>query len=395
MAKSVKGIVDRGNGTFRVMVSVTENGKRKFVTRTAHSQQEAIKLHTKLMSQKYDGTLTQQPKGNLGDYLTRWLKEYATANLSQSTFRGYEYIINHHIIPTIGGLPLKKLRPENLQQYYADKMKSGLSSTSVRHHHTLLHRALKQACRWGLLSRNPADADMVTPPQNRRLEMHTLTENQVSDVLQKATTDTYHCLFYLALQTGLRRGELLGLRWIDINLDFAELSVSRSAVQCPGGEIIFKTPKTTRSRRTVALSPQTCITLRQYLKNQTAIQARGNITFSKDALVFCQVNGKPLKGNTVWRAWHVMLKRMGITGIRFHDMRHTMATLMLQAGIHPKIVQERLGHASISTTLDLYSHVSPGLQQAAAAKLDNIFTKENVTKLLPSALKIDKIEAII
>ena len=224
----------------------------------------------------------------------------------------------------------------------------------------------------GAGQRNPAD--LVSPPQNKRLEMHTLTESQVNEVMGKAPTDTYHCLFYLAMQTGLRRGELLGLRWTDINLDFAELSVARSAVQCPGGKVVFKAPKTVRSRRTVALSPQTCIVLRQYLDNQMAIRARLDIKkWPKDALVFSQLNGDPLKGNTVWKAWNTMLKRMGITGIRFHDIRHTMATLMLQAGVHPKIVQERLGHASIATTLDLYSHVSPGLQQAAAKKLDAIF----------------------
>ena len=226
--------------------------------------------------------------------------------------------------------------------------------------------------------------------------MHTLTDEQIADVLREATTDTYHCLFYVALQTGLRRGELLGLRWTDINLDFAELSVMRSAVQCPGGEVTFKTPKTKRSSRTVALSPQTCIVLRRYLENQIAIRARLQTRLAKDALVFSQLNGSPLRGNTIWKAWHTMLQRMGITGIRFHDIRHTMATLMLQAGIHPKIVQERLGHASIATTLDLYSHVSPGLQQAAAGKMDDLISS-NVNRYhsVTTASEIDKVEAVI
>ena len=215
-------IEKRSNGSYRVHVSLTENGIRKQITRTAHSPQEAEKLRTKLMNQKYEGILSRQPKGNLGDYLKRWLSEYAVTNLSPSTYTGYECIVRYHITPAIGGVSLKNLKPEILQNYYASKVKSGLSSTSVRHHHTLLHKALKQACRWGLISRNPADADMVTPPRNARPEMHTLTDEQIADVLREATTDTYHCLFYVALQTGLRRGELLGLRWTDINLDFAE-----------------------------------------------------------------------------------------------------------------------------------------------------------------------------
>jgi len=372
MAKG--SIIKRGNA-YAVKVGYRGmDGKWRQVWRSAKTPRQAELLRNKLLAEHDAGTLTQT-KGNLGDYLNRWLNEYATTNLSPSTFKGYEYIVRYHLVPTIGGLPLKNLRPEHLQSYYTGKIKAGLSSTSVRHHHTLLHRAFKQACQWGIMSRNPAD--MVKAPSNRRLEMHTLTESQVNEVLGKATTDTYHCLFYLALQTGLRRGELLGLRWTDIDLTLAEMSVSRSAVQCPGGKVIFKTPKTTRSRRTVALSPQTCIVLRQYLDNQMTIRARLRITFAKDALIFSQLDGNPLKGNTVWNAWHIMLKRMGITDIRFHDIRHTMATAMLRAGVHPKIVQERLGHASIATTLDLYSHVSPGLQQAAAAKLDSIFMNDN------------------
>ena len=393
-----RGSITQRGDSFRVRVSLTENGQRKQVTVTAHSPQEAEKLRTKLMNQKYEGILAQSPKGNLGDYLKRWLNEYASTNLSPTTYTGYEYIIRYHITPAIGGVALKNLKPEILQNYYASKVKSGLSSTSVRHHHTLLHKALKQACRWGLISRNPADADMVTAPRNARPEMHTLTNEQIADVLRKATTDTYHCLFYLALQTGLRRGELLGLRWTDINLDFAELSVMRSAVQCPGGEIIFKTPKTKRSSRPVALSPQTCIVLRRYLDNRMAVRSRldKNAKWPKDALVFSQLNGDPLKGNTVWKAWNTMLKRMGITGVRFHDIRHTMATLMLSAGIHPKIVQERLGHASISTTLDLYSHVAPGLQQAAAGRMDDLISANvNRDQIVTIASKIDKVESVI
>jgi integrase len=388
MAKG--SIIKRGN-TYAVKVGYRGmDGQWRQVWRTAKTPRQAETLRNKLLAEHDNGTLTQT-KGNLGDYLNRWLNEYAGANLSPSTLKGYEYIIKHHIVPTMGGLPLKNVHPEHLQQYYAGRMKAGLSSTSVRHHHTLLHRAFKQACQWGVMSRNPAD--MVSPPPNQRLEMHTLTDMQVNEVLAKATTDTYHCLFYLDFQTGLRRGELLALRWSDIDLDFAEMSVTRTAVQCLGGKVMFKAPKTKRSRRTVALSPQTCIVMRQYLEKQKATLARLRIKFDNDRLVFSQLNGDPLKGNTVWRAWHIMLKRMGITGIRFHDIRHTMATAMLRAGVHPKIVQERLGHASIATTLDLYSHVSPGLQQAAAAKLDNIFTDEgNSDSTLKSELSVSQLK---
>lgn len=363
---------ERVKGSLAVKVGYRgADGKWHQVWRSAKTVREAERIRTKLLAEHDAGTLTQS-KGNLAEYLSRWLLEYAVASLSPTTAKGYQYIVQTHIVPLIGGLPLKNLRPEHLQRYYAAKVASGLSTTSVRHHHTLLHRALKHACQWGLMSRNPAD--LVSAPCNRRTEMHTLNQNQVSAMLKSAANTPYYCLFYVALQTGLRRGELLGLRWSDINLDCAELSVTRSTVQMLDGEIAFKAVKTARSRRTVALSPQTCMVLRQHLDKQMEVRARLRWSFPNDLLVFCQLDGSPLKGNSVWQAWHRMLTRIGITNIRFHDLRHTMATAMLLAGVHPKIVQERLGHASIATTLDIYSHVSPGLQQAAATKLDSIFS---------------------
>jgi integrase len=327
------------------------------------------------MSQKYEGVLSRQPKGNVEQYLNRWLTEYVEPNLSPNTVKGYNNIVTVHLIPGLGKIALKNIKAEHLQTYYADKLKT-LNSTTVRHHHTLLHRAFKQAVLLDLMARNPADA--VTPPRYHKAEMHILNESQVETVLSSTNPD-YYALFYLALFSGLRRGELLALRWSDADLLMAEMSVSRSVVSLEGGGYVFKDTKTAKSRRTVALSPSTCQVLREHLDKQMAIKKRLEIKFHNDDLIFSHDNKNPFNGNAVSMIWRNLVRRLGFKGVRFHDCRHTMATAMLSAGVHPKIVQERLGHSSIAITLDTYSHVAPGLQHAAANKMDDVYNK-SVTK---------------
>jgi len=375
---SIRERETKNETVYDVIISYKDaSGKRKQIWKTAPSKHKAEILRTEFLSQIDNGVLAQ-PKGTLGEYLSRWLSEYVNPNLSPNTIKGYNLIVKTHLMPTLGKISLKNIKPEHLQKYYANKLDAGLCSTTVRHHHTLLHRALKQAVQWGVLSRNPADA--VTPPRNHESEMRILNESQVDIVLNNANTERYP-LYYLALFTGLRAGELLALRWSDVDLLLAEISVSRSLVPLPGGKWVFKGTKTVKSRRTVALSPSTCQVLRQHLDRQMEIRSRLCIPFKDDILVFCHTNGDPLNENAVSMAWRSLMKRLGLKGVRFHDCRHTMATTMLRAGVHPKIVQERLGHSSIAITLDRYSHVVPGLQHAAADKMDELFSRSQ-TKML-------------
>jgi integrase len=369
----IKGSITKRGDSYRVRVSSTDNGQRKQISRTAHTPQEAEKLRTKLMNQKYEGTLSKQPKGTLEQYLTRWLTEYVEPNLSPNTVKSYTNIVTVHLVPGLGKIALKNIKAEHLQTYYADKLKT-LNSTTVRHHHTLLHRAFKQAVLLDLMTRNPADA--VTPPRYHKAEMHILNENEVDLVLRSANPE-YYSFFYLALFSGLRRGELLALRWSDVNLPMAEMSVSRSVVSLEGGGYIFKDTKTAKSRRTVALSPSTCQVLSEHLDKQMANKKRLEIKFHNDDLIFSHDYKNPFNGNAVSMVWRNLVRRLGLKGVRFHDCRHTMATAMLSAGVHPKIVQERLGHSSIAITLDTYSHVAPGLQHTAANKMDEVFNTAN------------------
>jgi len=277
----------------------------------------------------------------------------------------------------LGKIPLTSLKPEHLQHYYSEKLSGGrydgkgaLTQTTVSHHHTCIHRALKMALEWGLIARNPADA--VTAPRPQRSEMHTMIEDDITRFFEAAQKTPYYVLFYLALFTGMRRSELLALRWCDIDLVLCQAYVTRSLHHLRTGEIVFRAPKTVKGRRMVSLSPSAALLLQEHKDEQSAQRAMLGISLKDDDLVFSDLDGKPLLPDTVSHAWVKLVKRAGLEGIRLHDARHTHASLMLKQGIHPKVVQERLGHATISTTLDLYSHVSPGLQQAAAESFDKL-----------------------
>jgi integrase len=281
---------------------------------------------------------------------------------------------------------LTQLKPADIQNYYADKLATGradgtggLSARSVRHHHVTLHGALQYAVKQGLIFRNPCDA--VTPPHFQKPEMHILDEDGVHTILEAAKATEYYALFYLALYTGMRRSELLGLKWTDIDLDLCELSVNRSLHHLHDGSLVFRAPKTARSRRRIALTPSTAIVLREHKEKQTAERLLSGNILSNDSLVFCQPDGKALLPDTITSAWIRLTRRLGMN-IRLHDCRHTHASLMLKQGVHPAIVQQRLGHASIMTTIDTYSHILPGLQEAAAKGFDEMVNRNSPEKII-------------
>jgi integrase len=340
-----------------------------------------------LLHQLDNGTFIKPGKTTLGEYLQRWVKDYCEANLAPRTVEGYESIVRCHLIPALGNIPLTQLKPAHLQCYYSEKLSGGrydgkgaLTQTSVLHHHTCLHRALKMALRWGLISRNPADA--VTPPRPLHTEMHTMTEDDIHIFLETAKQTPYHVLFYEALFTGMRRSELLALRWCDVDLLLCQAHVTRTLHQLRTGEIVIRAPKSAKGRRLVSLSPSATLLLQKHKDKQAAQRVVLGIPVEEDDLVFSTPEGKPLRPNTITRAWSILAARCGIKDIRFHDARHTHASLMLKQGVHPKIVQERLGHATISVTLDTYSHVAPGLQEAAAAGFDKMVLPRRETETI-------------
>jgi integrase len=342
------------------------------------TKKDAEKRLSELLSQLDNGVYVKPGKSTLADFLKLWLRDYAKPNLSPRGFERYESIVRVHLTPSLGNTSLVKLRPEHLQKYYTDKLTSGLSARTVRYHHVVLHIALKTAVKWGLLSRNVADA--VDPPRIRNTEINTWDEDDIIRFLNTAKDTPYYALFHTALFTGMRRSELLALRWQDIDFIYGHISVSRSLHHLNDGSYVFTQPKSAKSQRIIALSPSAIIALKEHREKQKLEKIVQGISLSDYDLVFSHPDGKPLRPNTVSRAWATLAARAGLRVIRLHDARHSHASLMLKQGTHPKIVQERLGHSTISITLDTYSHVVPGLQEAAANRFDEaITTKYNET----------------
>ncbi len=374
-------IVKRAKDSYSVVISLgtdpaTGKLKQQWVS-IKGTKKDAEKRLSELLHQLDTGTFMKPGKATVADYLNQWVKDYCWINLTPVTAQTYEYMAKKYLIPALGQLALTKLRPEHLQHLYTDRLsngradgKGGLSARTVRYMHVTIHKALQSAVKMGLINRNPADA--VELPKQKRREMQTMSESDIHIFLEYAKSTPYYVLFYLALFTGMRRSELLALRWSDIDLILCQLSVNRTINQLHNRQVVFGEPKTDKSRRMVSLSPSTALLLSQYRTEQEKLRQSLGSTVSDDDLIFSSIDGKPLIPDSVTQAWRILARRIGLKGIRFHDARHTHASLMLKQGIHPKIVQERLGHSSIAMTLDIYSHVAPGLQQAAAARFDDI-----------------------
>jgi integrase len=370
----MKGQIRKRGNTYSVIVPLGKNasGKKRYKWVTCRTKREAEAKRAELVHQANTGVLTS-PKGTVGDFIERWLNDYGKQHLSPTTLQGYQSIYRSGIAPVLGKIQLKALRPEHIQKYYADKLSSGITSTTVNHHAMVLHKILETAVKWQILSRNVSDS--VSPPRIRQAEMHTLTEEQVVLVLTEAEHTPYFALFSLAVLTGMRQSELLALRWKDIDFAKAELSVSRAMHRMKTGEFIFRGTKTSRSNRSLELSLSTCAILRRHLDSEIDLCRQLGIPFPNDRLVFCQGLGMPLKPGTVRQSWKRLTGRLGIENINFHALRHTHATLLLRAGISPKVISERLGHANITTTLNIYAHVTPGMQRQAVESLDRILEK--------------------
>jgi len=378
-------IVKRYKGSYTIVLNLgvdPATGKRRqqWVS-VKGNKKEAEKRLADLLHQLDTGTFMKPGKITIAEYLERWLKDYVWPNLAPRTAEGYESIVRRHLIPNLGNIRLTQLKPEHLQKYYSERLlqgrwdkKGGLSPRSVRHHHMTLHCALQNAVKWGLIHRNPADA--VDPPKAKEVEMQTWDESEIRCFLQATRESAYYPIFYLALFTGLRRSELLALRWQDVDFLYCQIYVSRSMHHLKTGEIVFRQPKSARGNRTIALSPSTLDLLRAHQEKQKAKAVMLGKSLTDSDLVFSHIDGSPLLPGTLSHAWDKAVRRAGLRVIRLHDARHTHASYMLKQGIHPKVVQERLGHSSIQVTLDTYSHVAPGIQEKAAARLDDIFKTE-------------------
>lgn len=304
-------------------------------------------------------------------FLLQWL-ESMKPRLGPRTWVRYEQLLRIHAGPAIGRIPLARLGPHDLQLCYAEAASRGLSSSTVRRVHMVLHKALKQAEQWQLVSRSPAA--LVDAPLDAQTEMRTLDAEQVKRLLAAARGHRLEALYVLAVTTGMRQGQLLGLRWRAVDLESGSLAVIGNLQSLPTvGLTITAKQKTAKSRHRVELSSSTVAVLRSHRARQLEERLMAGDAWEDHDLVFPHLLGGPMSRDQLVRhGFNPLLKAADLPQIRFHDLRHTTATLLLGQGIHPKIVSDLLGHSTVAITLDTYSHVTQSMHRAAADALDSL-----------------------
>jgi integrase len=348
------------------LVHTAEGPKYRYIY--GRTRQAVAEKLTKAVADRDAGLTFDAGRMTVGKYLDRWLSDSMKSMVRVSTYERHEGIIRLHIKPSLGRVGLKKLTPPHVRGLHREKLDAGLAPATVRKIHSTLHKALSQAVSDGIVPRNAAD---VKAPRPAPEEIHPLSENEARALLDAARSheNRFEALYVMAITTGLRRGELLGLRWEDVDLERGVLRVGRALVR-EGGRHTLGETKTKRGRRQIKLTPRTVNALKAHRKKQLVEKMELAGLYQDDAMIFATGVGTPVNPeNLVNRSFKPLLKRARLPEIRFHDLRHTCATLLLGRGVHPKFVQELLGHATIAMTLDTYSHYLPSMGDQAAGAM--------------------------
>ncbi|BAQ15606.1 tyrosine-type recombinase/integrase [Methyloceanibacter caenitepidi] len=367
----------RGGSSWAIVLDLGRDaaGKRRQKWHSIKgTRRDAQRELARLLNELNIGAYVEPARMTVSEFFDRWLADYAKPKVSAKTFERYREMIDGHIRPALGTYMLPKLAPLHIQSFYSHALargrkdgKGGLSAQSVVHFHRVLHKALAQAVKWQLLARNPVDA--VEPPRAERKEMRALDEEETAKLLGLLDGNRLYAPVFLAVTTGLRRGEILGLRWSDMDLEAGTLTVVQSLEQTKDG-LKFKAPKTHRSRRSIALPAMTVEVLRAHRAAQAEERLALGPAYEENGLVCPRPGGGSWAPDAFSTAFAAFVRRSGMKPFRFHDLRHSHATHLLRAGVHPKVVSERLGHSSVGITLDTYSHVLPGMQQEAVKLVD-------------------------
>jgi integrase len=357
-----------GRWVGQYLVHTTSGPKYRYLY--GKTRQVVAEKLTKAMAQRDSALAFETGKLTVAEYMNKWLTDSARNRLRPKTYEDYSGLTLRHIVPALGHIKLKNLTPLHVQQFYGAKLESGLSKRTVEYLHAVLHSALKQAVRWELVHRNVTEA--VDPPRPERKERPTFNLDQARLFLEAAQDDGWGALYMLVIQTGMRRGELFGLRWDDVDLDNGWLHV-RQALAHDGKS--FSLPKTAKGRRRIRLTAEAVEALRKHRIAQHQERLQLGSDWRDHGLVFCSSVGTPMNpDNFIKRQYKPLLRRAELPYIRFHDLRHTFASLMMPHVKNPQIVQQMLGHSRISTTLDVYSHLSPDMQEEAVGRFAALFS---------------------
>lgn len=364
-------IVKQQDGRWHGFVSMGAKGDgnrdRRHVSAATRA---AVVEKVKALEAKRDaGMVGAAGRGMLVDeWLDYWADNIASVRVRARTLDTYRAMIRMHLNPYIGKRRLDQLQPEHLEQTYKQLLDKGLSPASVLRVHRMLHRALKIAMQRDRVARNVAA--LVEPPRQERPKTpDPLDVEECKRVLAAAEGLRNSARWTVALALGLRQSEALAVQWADVDLERGTLSVRRGLHRVPGEGLVFTEPKTDRSRRTIAVPAPLIDALRKHRVAQNEERLVAGTEWDDWDLVFTQPNGRPLDKHSDYEAWIRLLNRAGVRHIRLHDGRHTAATLLLTAGVHPRVVMELLGHSQMRTTTDIYSHVMPALAQEAADRM--------------------------
>ena len=338
----------------------------------------AEKRLAELLRELDNGTYVKPTKETLKVFMLDWLA-YVKNNLAASTHNGYEHIVRKHINQSrLANIPLSQITTAHLRSYFDQKLNgdkegnSKLSPRTVRHHYMVLREAMQTALQWGRVQRNILDT--IAPPKCKRYEGRTISKKDMGKLLEPAQQTDYYALFFTDIHTGMRLSEILGLRWGDIDFLLNEIQVRRTLHRYKGETIISDT-KTAGSRRNIKMTAPSRAVLLDHYEMRKGVSAALGCAFTDDSYVFCHDDGMPLLPNSVSHAWTKLVRKVGLKGVRFHDCRHNHATALFKQKLHPKIVSEMLGHSSVMITLDMYSHVTPSLQEEAAKTFDEAFSE--------------------
>lgn len=370
----------RGNVWFKnVYMGVRPDGKKDYRYVSAPTFEECKRLVRELEGERASGRRQAQRRQSVAEYLERWLRA-KKPRVRTRTYESYASTIEQHLLPALGDYRLDELTADDIDDYVAEKLaggradgkRGGLSATSVRYHLRVLGMVLGQAHKRGLIPRNPVE--LVQPPPEDEAPVRALTAEQVARLLSVAEGTPMHGLVATAVLTGLRQGELLGLRWADVDLDAGQLHIMQTIQR--GGSLV-QPPKSRAGYRIVAISAETVRVLRDHRKLQVRHQIAYGAGYQDHGLVFPSVSGRPDDASNVIKRLRTLLEKAKLPAVRFHDLRHTHASLLLAAGIGIAVTSKRMGHSGIGITSDLYSHLTPGVDEAAAAAVEGaVFSRD-------------------
>lgn len=394
MPKAFKHVVEKAGRTYtyyRVFIT-TPNGKRRPIQ--ASTKKEAESKASEELRKYRLGLDPDGAKETVETFLKRFLEFVkpgagdADVEVSPSVYADYRYHAEKHINPELGKIPVQKLTTRDIDRLLRSKSDAGLAHATVDYTRRVLRRALNFAVDWGVIERNPASAKMRsakrrTKPSSNPDKIHVFNPRQAELFLKAVENDRHQALFVLALTTGARPGELFALRWTDVQLDARKMTIQRALHRTKrkkdedGDWWVLRGPKTTGSRRTLSLPSVAIKALQQHRERQREQRALADDRWTELDFVFTSEKGTPLDVSNVLHHFQKLCKEYGLPKIRFYDLRHTHASLLIQEGMHPKVIAERLGHSSIKLTMDTYGHLFPGSDTGAAKAMDQLFSPKS------------------